>query len=565
MDITPAKTWARRAALMAALSLLPLALAQAQWTYPGCADVTNADFRFETLAQRGQASDPDMNEPLKMAFDMTDGVVDVYYVERKGKLKVWSGASKTSKVLGQFQVEGATGTSEEGLLGVVLDPGFQRNKWIYLFWTPANPVEYRLSRFTLAGERLDMATEKVLLRFPHETRACCHNGGGMQFDAYGDLWITTGGNGSNQGGPLDEVNVHYSEEDGSSNTADLRGGVLRIHPDDSPRGYGIPKGNFGEYFADRAQSSGQAALAAQYRDTALVKPEIYIKGGRNPYTMTLDPVRRWITTGDVGPDNGAQMEEHNLYKAPAFSGWPYFAGKNLMHRGNKDPNAPTNTSKWNKGLKTLPPATPAIRSYGTATAVTGPIYRYDGDLQSAVKFPPHFHRKWFIAEFKQNWIRVATLDEAGTRIEKEDVIFQNHRFTNPLDMQMGPDGALYVLNYAGYFNSTAATSIVKVSYAGTCRPALPKLEMANTSAVARLAGPTGSALEAGVVLLGLDRALRLAPGRAHRNLRFELVDLNGRLNYAGRVPSGAASVRVPESAGSGLFRLRILDSEGRLP
>jgi cytochrome c len=550
--------------LIGALALATAAVAQ--WQYPGCDDVTNTGFKYETLVQRGQASDPALDEPLKMAFDMdASGVVDVYYVERKGKAKVFKGASGTSAVIGTFEVAGATGVREEGLLGVALDPAFKSNRWIYFFYTPSSPSVYRLSRFTLAGPSLDMASEKILMQFPHDKGGCCHNGGAMTFDAYGDLWVSTGGNGSNQGGPINENNVSYSEEDGSSNTADLRGGVLRIHPDDSPMGYSIPKGNFGDWFASK---TADPALAAQYRDTALVKPELFIKGSRNPYTMTVDPVRRWVMTGDVGPDNGAQMEEHNLYKTPAFGGWPYFAGKNLAYQGGKNAAAPSNTSKWNKGMKILPPATPSIRSYGTATAITGPIYRYDGDLASKVKLPPHFQRKWFIAEFEQNWIRMVTLDDAGEKILKEEPIFQNRTWSNPIALEQGPDGALYVINYSGYFNATSGTSIVRISYTGDCRPALPKLEapLPNPISLFRpgqgLRAWRGSGTETST--LGPDRMLRLPAGTA----AFELFDLSGKKVWSSNVAQGPEwiLVRVPEAVGQGVFHVRLLPhSNASLP
>jgi hypothetical protein len=45
-------------------------------------------------------------------------------------------------------------------------------------------------------------------------------------------------------------------------------------------------------------------------------------------------------------------------------------------------------------------------------------------------------------------------------------------FDRPIDMQMGPDGALYVINYAGWFGPAATTSIQRIAYSGSCRPAV---------------------------------------------------------------------------------------------
>ena len=528
-------------------------IASAQWTYEGCGPVTDAAFRYETLIQRGGPVDAELEEPLKMAFDMdAQGNVDIFYVERTGNAKLYRGATRTASIIGHFTVGGATGVSEEGLLGVALDPHFKQNRRVYYFFMPPRPNSaYRLSRFIMGGTALDMKSEKIMLEFPHDIGGCCHNGGGMAFDDYGDLWLSVGGNGSNQGGPIDENNISYSEEDGSANTADYRGGVLRIHPDDSPRGYSIPAGNFGDYFAAKAQAAGNTAYAAQFRDTALVKPEIYIKGSRNPFTMTVDPARRWVMTGDVGPDNGAQMEEHNLYKAPAFSGWPYFAGKNLAYQGKKDAITPRNDSKWNTGIRNLPPAAPALRSYGTATAITGPIYRYDGDSRSTVKLPPHFQRRWFIADFEQNWIHAVTLDEAGGRILKDEPIFKNHTWTNPIDLQQGPDGALYVINYAGYFSATGQTSIVRIAYEGDCRPSLPKLEHGAETGIV-MASAQRAPGRACRVFLGPDRSFGLPPGTRG----FVLFDLGGNRVWGGSAQAGAPDrAMAPPDLAPGVYQL----------
>src|SRR6185295_3524436 len=142
------------------------------------------------------------------------------------------------------------------------------------------------------------------------------SGGSMAFDAYGDLWIGVGSNTGEDGGFLDERDSTQSEEWGASSTHGLRGSVLRIHPDNSAKGYAVPAGNFGEYFA--AQTGNN-----QYLDTAKVMPEVYAKGTRNPYSLQVDPVRRWLLFGDVGPETISAPEEYNLVLHPAFLGWPY--------------------------------------------------------------------------------------------------------------------------------------------------------------------------------------------------------------------------------------------------
>ncbi|MDQ3002827.1 MAG: hypothetical protein M3Y08_16390 [Fibrobacterota bacterium] len=60
---------------------------------------------------------------------------------------------------------------------------------------------------------------------------------------------------------------------GSIDAASLRGGFFRIHTDSSQKGYAVPRGSFGEYWADQFEKLGREDLAAQYRDSKKVLPE----------------------------------------------------------------------------------------------------------------------------------------------------------------------------------------------------------------------------------------------------------------------------------------------------
>src|SRR5690606_39833495 len=64
---------------------------------------------------------------------------------------------------------------------------------------------------------------------------------------------------------------------------------------------------------------------------SIVKPEIYVKGSRNPYVFGVDPYRLgWLAWSECGPDRGGERaEEHNFTTAPAFSGWPFWVGSGV--------------------------------------------------------------------------------------------------------------------------------------------------------------------------------------------------------------------------------------------
>ena len=248
-----------RLSLFAALGTLAAGPVSAALSYPGCADLAAADFTAETLV--ANATDESATEPMKMAFDMdASGNVSVYFTQRQGLLRKYDVAKKTTVNLADFsKYAGFTKVfsgGSDGLIGIALDPAFKANHYVYLHISTvavANGMgDWRVSRFTLNGEVLDMASEKIVIKIPQKSGSQ-HPGGAIAFDKAGNLWITTGEN--NSATP-------------SGNTNDLRGKILRIKPA-ADGGYTIPAGNL-------------------FQASDKTKPEIYIMGARNPYTIAID-------------------------------------------------------------------------------------------------------------------------------------------------------------------------------------------------------------------------------------------------------------------------------------
>src|SRR4030095_4037044 len=78
---------------------------------------------------------------------------------RKGEIKIWK-ADGTIVSAGQIPVFSG---NEDGLLSLVLDPQFTTNHWAYLYYSAPSENFQHLSRFTVNGDTIDMASEKVLL------------------------------------------------------------------------------------------------------------------------------------------------------------------------------------------------------------------------------------------------------------------------------------------------------------------------------------------------------------------------------------------------------------------
>jgi cytochrome c len=480
---------------------------------PGCAALKEGDFKMTTLATRAGHN---LNEPLKMSFDMSeDGKVDIYFIEKAGNLRKFDGATQTVTNLGKINVHVQ---DEYGLMGIVLDPQFKANHFLYLFYMPnITPYELRVSRFTVTGNQLDMGSEKIMLK--NAATVGWHGGGGMAFDSDGNLWVSIGDTRAGQVA--------------APNTNDLRGKILRIKPK-ADGTYSIPAGNL---FPE---------------GTAKTRPEIYIMGNREPYTLAIDPKTNWLVWGEVGPDGYGVTEEYDLATKPYNAGFPYFAGNNKLltqgdgiHTtpGNENPAKPTNTAPENTGLTELPPAVPGTYNYQQACGITGPLYRYDYYPNTPYKMPPQFDGTWFVGDINKNELDTMAVDGSGN-VGRFGRVFPQLRVLKPTDFKVGPDGAFYIINYAGNYGPSDATTIVRIEYTGTCRPPIKP--------VALRPGPKGT--RNGLAFTGA-RLRVFAPEGAE--LRLE--DMNGKrvvtMEVAGGAEYGVSElVRQP-----GLYAATLID------
>src|SRR5262245_7761744 len=139
---------------------------------------------------------PVANYPTALAFT-PDGRLLV--AAQFGQLRVLqNGASTTALDLGSSGLDILCANSERGLLGVVADPEFETNHFIYLYYTfkkfpnanpacpeddknnPNNPVN-RVSRFVLHEDNtVDMASQTILVDNIPSPRGN-HNAGDLHF------------------------------------------------------------------------------------------------------------------------------------------------------------------------------------------------------------------------------------------------------------------------------------------------------------------------------------------------------------------------------------------------
>lgn len=464
----------------------------------------------EERFSKTQLSQGEFFEPTEMTILPN---FDILITQRRGEVLLYKNETKELKQVGflhayyKTSVQGVN--AEEGVLGIAKDPDFAQNHWVYIYYSPADTAVNRLSRFTFENDTLDNATEKVILDVKSQREICCHTGGSIAFGPDGLLYVSTGDNSTpfnepeakyvNSGfGPLNDLpgKQQYDARRSSSNTNDLRGKILRIRVKDDGT-YEIPEGNL---FPE---------------DTDKTRPEIYVMGNRNPYRISVDQKNGTLYWGEVGPDaNNDSLatrgprgyDEVNQAQQAGYFGWPLFVGNNYAYReydyatGESgaafDPEHPVNNSDNNTGLQELPPAQPAFIWYpyaassdfpqvgtGGRNAMAGPVY-YTDMYPAATRLPDYYNGKLIIYDWIRGWIKAVSLFENGD-YNKMEPFFPDIKVNALIDMEVGPDGKLYLLEYgSGWFSKNEDSGLARIDFnAGNMPPKVTDFQVDKTSGV----------------------------------------------------------------------------------
>lgn len=95
--------------------------------------------------------------------------LDVLVAQRRGEIRVYKNETKQVKDAGFLNVYWKTDApgvnAEEGLLGIKADPDFEKNNWVYLFYSPRDTSVNRLSRFKFRNDSIVTGTEQIILQF----------------------------------------------------------------------------------------------------------------------------------------------------------------------------------------------------------------------------------------------------------------------------------------------------------------------------------------------------------------------------------------------------------------
>ena len=439
-------------------------------------------------------------EPTEMAI-LPDN--NILISQRRGEVMYFNQATSELKEVAKLDVYFKTlhtpgVNAEEGIMGLQKDPDYAQNHWIYLYYSPSgDDWVNRLSRFKFENGKFDLDSEQVILEVQTQREICCHTGGSIAFGKDHLLYLSTGDNStpfnekdvpyvSNGYAPLNDIPGHqqFDARRSAGNTNDLRGKILRIRIKEDGS-YEIPEGNLFPV------------------GTAKTRPEIFTMGHRNPYRISVDPKNGWVYWGEVGPDARADSlntrgpmgyDEMNQAREAGNFGWPLFIGNNKPYidydysNGESgkafDPDKPINDSKNNTGLTELPKARPAYIYYpygessefpevgtGGRNAMAGPVF-YKDLYPSEKSIPAYYDGKVLIYDWMRGWMKAVSLFDDGT-FNKMEPFAPNVDLNNLIDMEMGPDGRLYLLEYgSGWFSQNKDSGLGYIEYNGGNRPPL---------------------------------------------------------------------------------------------
>ena len=357
----------------------------------------------------------------------------MFITEKQGYVRVFKDGQIVARPLLDLRDQ-VNSEIDRGLVGIAVDPHFGDNGFVYLLFTydapgqaraAEEPRTGRLVRYTVQDQAALPESATVLLD-DYAATTPYHAVDTLRFAEDGALFVSLG-DGSFS---AERNDLSYRAQDLDT----LNGKILRLNP---ATGDGLPDNPF--YSAATPHSA---------------RSRVWAYGMRNPFRFAIRPGTNVPYVGIVGWNS-----YETLVRATrgANAGWPCFEG--FVARPEYD------ASPICANVKPLP-AEAGYPHSGNNASITG------GDFNTGANFPADMRGDYFFGDYSQQVLRRARLNPDG-RVRSVSVFARG--VGDVVDIQFGPDGALYYLNvFSGALRRVRATEtpLAKMQTDPGARPAL---------------------------------------------------------------------------------------------
>jgi hypothetical protein len=398
---------------------------------------------------------------------------------------------------------------------------------------------WRLSTFTIdADSKLVPGSEHVIFQTPAEWLHCCHYGGDLEWLPDGTLLLSTGDDIAATAAAYGQTTnpLQGNAENSAQNPSDRRGKILRLMPDGSVPDGSVPGINANPFL--KTDANGVALRDAdghlvtkeiedkyvedRWGDTkdhvVAFDPYVYSMGYKQPFRGMVHPYTGNAIFGEVGPDafvpdaNRGPRGVEELNEVPfgggTNHGWPRCAGPNDPYHEydyKTSTSGPAfDCSKMNPAVLWYPHDVSdrwPVLGAGSVTSI--PAAFYPADTKGALRLPAAFNDDLIYMEFSRHSIIGMPVSKDGhlvTDSSKWTIVSPPNAATvkallpgglpsAPIDATVGPDGAIYFLEYGSGFYNGGNSKVSRLKCSG-CVDAITKARAVPSSRV-KTAGPSG--------------------------------------------------------------------------